>query len=89
MKILAVMSLKGGVGKTTVAANLAEAFACAGHFPVVAVDLDPQNGLAWHFDSGLAQETGLAETAVHHDARGAGDGLHFNNQRITLATAAQ
>lgn len=82
MKILAVMSLKGGVGKTTVAANLAEAFACAGHFPVVAVDLDPQNGLAWHFDSGLAEETGLAETAV--DEGWIGPGYEFEANRMTV-----
>ena len=64
MKTLAVVSLKGGVGKTTLAANLADAFARAGHTPVAVVDLDPQNGLAWHFDSGLASEPGLLEAAT-------------------------
>lgn len=64
MKTLAVISLKGGVGKTTLSANLADSFAHAGHTPVAVVDLDPQNGLAWHFDSGLATEPGLAEAAI-------------------------
>ncbi|MES2188256.1 MAG: cellulose biosynthesis protein BcsQ [Pseudomonadota bacterium] len=48
MKVVAIVSAKGGVGKTTVTANLATALAYAGH-PVVAVDLDPQNALRFHF----------------------------------------
>ena len=53
MKILAIVSAKGGVGKTTVTANLAAAFSLAGH-PVLVADLDPQNALRLHF--GLAPE---------------------------------
>lgn len=48
MKIVAVVSAKGGVGKTTLAANLASAFVLEGR-RVFSVDLDPQNALRLHF----------------------------------------
>ncbi|MEO7068515.1 MAG: cellulose biosynthesis protein BcsQ [Rhodanobacter sp.] len=49
MRILGVVSMKGGVGKTTLAANLAESFAVQAHARVAVIDMDPQNGLIWHF----------------------------------------
>ena len=48
MKVVAIVSAKGGVGKTTVTANLATALAYAGH-PLLGIDLDPQNALKYHF----------------------------------------
>ncbi|MPS28539.1 cellulose biosynthesis protein BcsQ [Pigmentiphaga sp.] len=48
MKIIAVVSAKGGVGKTTATANLCAAFKQSGR-NVLAVDLDPQNALHLHF----------------------------------------
>ncbi|MGI4813206.1 MAG: cellulose biosynthesis protein BcsQ [Janthinobacterium lividum] len=48
MNIVAVVSAKGGVGKTTVAANLAAAVVAAGR-RVTVIDLDPQNALRLHF----------------------------------------
>lgn len=46
--IVAVASLKGGVGKTTIAAHLARALAADGA-RVLAVDLDPQSSLTDYF----------------------------------------
>ncbi len=43
-KIYAILSKKGGVGKTTVVINLGAAFAERGH-KVLLVDVDPQNSL--------------------------------------------
>jgi cellulose synthase operon protein YhjQ len=48
MPVLCLASPKGGVGKTTVSANLAHALHRAGR-RVLAVDLDPQNALRLHF----------------------------------------
>ena len=48
IRVVAVVSGKGGVGKSTITANLATALAREGH-SVLAVDLDPQNALRQHF----------------------------------------
>lgn len=48
MKIITLVSAKGGVGKTTLTANLATALAAAGK-RVIALDFDPQNALHLHF----------------------------------------
>lgn len=45
MKVLAVASQKGGVGKTTLAAHLAVAAEAAGIAPALLIDLDPQQSL--------------------------------------------
>jgi cellulose synthase operon protein YhjQ len=57
-------SPKGGVGKTTVAANVAAAFAQLG-FAVTVIDLDPQNALRLHFGIPLQEESGFAWTLLH------------------------
>lgn len=74
-RVLAISSLKGGVGKTTTAVNLAAAAARAGRH-VLLVDVDPQGSVAPSL--GLSPERGIgdwlvggasfAETVVH-DAR--------------------
>ena len=52
-------SPKGGVGKTTVAANVAAALAQLG-FGVTVIDLDPQNALRLHFGIPLQDTGGFA-----------------------------
>ena len=46
MQIVAVTNIKGGVGKTTTAVNLAYLAACGGH-PTLLWDLDPQGAATW------------------------------------------
>ncbi|MGK4924212.1 AAA family ATPase [Bordetella hinzii] len=59
MKTIAIVSAKGGVGKTTIAATLGLALSRAGH-PALVLDLDPQNALRFH----LGADTEAAESGV-------------------------
>ncbi|KWN65870.1 cellulose biosynthesis protein BcsQ [Burkholderia ubonensis] len=63
MKIVTVVSAKGGVGKTTLAANLTSAIATPGQ-RVVAVDLDPSNALRLHFSVPLDNCDGLSRAEL-------------------------
>lgn len=63
MKVLAVVSSKGGVGKTTVTANLACALARQGR-TVVVLDLDPQNALGLHFGINPAEFRGISRASL-------------------------
>lgn len=64
IRILAVVSAKGGVGKSTLAANLAAALQRAGR-PVLALDLDPQNALHHHFLS-VDEQQALGQRGIAH-----------------------
>jgi cellulose synthase operon protein YhjQ len=77
MKTVAVLSPKGGVGKTTTAANLAAALVQRAP-GVLLVDFDPRNQLGIHF--GLDEDVGLAQRSLRgaswaRSAHDVGDGL--------------
>ncbi|TDN63427.1 cellulose biosynthesis protein BcsQ [Paraburkholderia sp. BL10I2N1] len=67
MKVIAVVSAKGGVGKTTLAANLASVLASRGR-RVIAIDLDPQNALRLHFGIALDSIDGLSRATLSGDS---------------------
>jgi len=58
MPLVAFVSPKGGVGKTTLAANVAAVLAAQGH-EVVSLDLDPQNALRLHLGVPIHEEGGF------------------------------
>ena len=65
MTVIAVISPKGGVGKTTVSANLAVSLAAKGH-PVRLVDMDPQNALRLHLGADPSDENGHIHQTLQH-----------------------
>ena len=58
MPLIAFVSPKGGVGKTTLAANIAALIAARGH-EVLGLDLDPQNALRLHLGLPVRDEEGF------------------------------
>ncbi len=65
MKVVSVVSMKGGVGKTSVVSNLAVALKRSNAFSdVVCLDLDPQNALAWHFGFNNQRSRGICAQAL-------------------------
>ncbi|MBL6454953.1 AAA family ATPase [Belnapia sp. T6] len=71
MPLICFASPKGGVGKTTLAANVADALRRSGQ-RVLALDLDPQNALRLHFGLPLQDNEGFAhELARRPDWRNA------------------
>lgn len=69
MKIISVVSAKGGVGKTTVCSNLSAALAFEG-CNVLCIDLDPQNALRYHM--------GLDPSAIEGCSRATLAGVSFH-----------
>lgn len=59
MRIIALASVKGGTGRTTVAAHLGGLLAQAGHAAIV-VDLDPQNALGLWYRMEPGEHFGIA-----------------------------
>jgi cellulose synthase operon protein YhjQ len=58
MPLIAFVSPKGGVGKTTLASHVAALLAQRGH-RVLAIDLDPQNALRLQFGLPMREEAGF------------------------------
>ncbi len=73
MPIISLLNQKGGVGKTTLAINLASSFAIAGD-TVIFIDADPQgSGLDWHAarqKEPLFHVVGLPKNTLHRDLPG-------------------
>jgi chromosome partitioning protein len=63
MIVVSIVSAKGGVGKTTLAANLASIFASQGR-RVLAIDADPQNALRLHFGVTADDNEGWARAVL-------------------------
>lgn len=62
MVILSIVSAKGGVGKTTITANMATALAQGRS--VMAVDLDPQNALRLHLGVPVEEIDGVGRATL-------------------------
>jgi cellulose synthase operon protein YhjQ len=65
MSVIGVISMKGGVGKTTLTANLAAALAAKlGPQSVTVVDLDPQNAVHLHLGVDDSEVRGVCGASV-------------------------
>ena len=62
MAIIAVYSVKGGVGKTTLAVDMAWRSAMVSRHSTLLWDLDPQGGAGWLL--GLAESTGKRAASI-------------------------
>lgn len=63
MYTIAIVSVNGGVGRTTIAANLAAMIARRGR-PVLALDFDPQNALGLNLGLAPEETDGLARRMI-------------------------
>ncbi|MCB5364538.1 cellulose synthase operon protein YhjQ [Pusillimonas sp. CC-YST705] len=63
MKKVAIVSAKGGVGKSTISASLGMALLRTGH-PVLGIDLDPQNSLRLHLGEHDYKLDGLSRATL-------------------------
>ena len=67
MDVISVVSAKGGVGKSTLTANLAVALQRQGQ-SVLVIDTDPQNSLHYHFSFKVGSGDGLVHAATQQRA---------------------
>ena len=70
MKIIAVMTLKGGVGKTMTAASLAYILGTEHGKKILAVDADQQGNISMLYDRYEPQGTGMPELLERHQDAG-------------------
>lgn len=75
MHVIAVVSQKGGSGKTTLSGHLSVQAELSGHGPVAVIDTDPQGSLAAWWNEREAQAPVFVQTSLH-DLRG-----HLDNMR--------
>ncbi|MDY7538502.1 cellulose biosynthesis protein BcsQ [Undibacterium sp. RTI2.1] len=64
MIVIAIVSAKGGVGKTTTTANLSAGIAQR-DYPSLVIDLDPQNAVQWHMGGGDQSDTSGISTIAN------------------------
>ena len=65
LQVIVFASQKGGVGKTTLTANLGVAAEIAGDGPAVLIDTDPQGSLAAWWNAREAETPALAPTRLN------------------------
>jgi len=65
LRVIVFASQKGGVGKTTLTANLGVAAELAGDGPAVLIDTDPQGSLAAWWNAREAETPALAPTTLN------------------------
>lgn len=70
MNVIAIVSAKGGVGKTTLTANLATALDRLGVATLLLADLDPQNALGLHFGVDPKSLAGLSRATLAGESWG-------------------
>lgn len=80
MQVIAVTNFKGGSGKTTTAAHLAQYFALRG-YRVLAVDLDPQASLSALF--GYQPEFDVGDNQTLYGA------IRYDDERVALSEIVQ
>lgn len=90
MTVIAVVSMKGGVGKTTVTANLAAAMAKKlGDGRVSVIDLDPQNAMHIHLNSGDGTNKSVCvQSLMQQDWREIAQGSEFGVSVIPYGDAS-